>query len=128
MDDNKRFAKNEKELETHKQTENIRSRYINVVMKSGKRCMTEEVELPNQVVVRTFEEKTPTNTLGYWKLTPSNTQKWKKKIKNILDAPENYTRQNSIAETLSKGLIPGQSFFYDTRNNSWNGPEKYLNK
>ena len=64
MDDIKLFAKNEKELETLKQTVRIYCQDIGMefdiekcamlVMKSGKRHMTEGVELPNQVVIRTL--------------------------------------------------------------------------
>ena len=67
MDDIKLFAKNEKELETLIQTERIYSQDMGLefgiekctmlVMKSGKRHMTEGVKLPNQVVIRTLGEK-----------------------------------------------------------------------
>ena len=65
MDDIKLFAKNE--LETLIQTMRIYSQDIGMefvigkcamlVMKSGKRHMTAETELPNQVVIRTLGDK-----------------------------------------------------------------------
>ena len=67
MNDIKLFAKNNKELETLIQTVRIYSQDIGMefgieksailVMKSGKRHMTEGVELPSQVVIRTLGEK-----------------------------------------------------------------------
>ena len=53
---------------------------------------------------KTRSQKTkPTNTWASWRLTPSNKQKWKKKSrKNTPEELENYSRQNSIAEILSK--------------------------
>ena len=45
----------------------------------------------------------PTNTWASWRLTPPN--KWKRKTelkKNISGEQENYLRQNSLVETLSK--------------------------
>ena len=75
------FAKNEKELETLIQTVRIYSQYIvmefgiekcaMLVMKSGKRLMTEVVELPNEVI-RTFGEK---ETYKYWGLLEDDTIK-----------------------------------------------------
>ena len=87
MDDIKLFTKNEKELETLIQTVIIYSQDIEMefgvekcimlVMKSGKRHLTEGVELPNQEKLRTLEEK---ETDKYRKLTPLSKWKWKKKI------------------------------------------------
>ena len=39
-------------------------KFAMLVMKSGKRHMTEEVELPNQVVIRTIGEKETYQYLG----------------------------------------------------------------
>ena len=74
MDDIKLFAKNEKELESLIQTVRIYSQDIGMefdmekcamlVMKSGKRHITERVELPNQVVIRTLGEKETYKYLG----------------------------------------------------------------
>ena len=67
--------------------------------------MTEGVELPNQVINRTLGEK---ETYKYLKILEPDTikqveMKEKKFLKSISEEPENYSRQNSIAETLSKG-------------------------
>ena len=45
------------------------------IMKSKKKkksSNTDRMELPNQHKIRKFGEKKPTNTWGYWKITPSN--------------------------------------------------------
>ena len=67
MDDIKLFAQNEKELEPRIQTVRIYSQDMGMefgiekcailVMKNGKRHMTEGVELTNRVVIRTLAEK-----------------------------------------------------------------------
>ncbi len=64
MDDIKLFAKNEKELENLIQAVRIYSQDIGMefgiekcamlIMKSGKRHMTEGIELPNQDKIRTL--------------------------------------------------------------------------
>ena len=79
MDDIKLFAKNDKELETLIHAVRIYSQDIGMefgigkcamlVMKSGKRHMTDGIELPNQDRIRTLEEK---KTYKSWRLTPSN--------------------------------------------------------
>ena len=66
MDDIKLFVKNEKELETLILAVRIYSQDIGIefgiekcvvlVMKSGKRRMTDEMELPNQNKIRTLQE------------------------------------------------------------------------
>ena len=97
--DIKLFAKYEKELETLIYTVRIYNRDIGMefgiekcamlVMKSGKRQRSQKTK--------------PTNTWASWRLTPSNKRKWKKKFrKNISEELEKYSRQNSIAEILSK--------------------------
>ena len=113
VDDIKLFAKNEKELETLIHTVRIYSQYIGtkfgiescamLVMKSGKRYVTNGMELPNQVKIRSSQKTKPTNTWASWRLTPSNKFKWKTKFKrNISGKLENYSRQNSLVKTLSK--------------------------
>ena len=67
MDDIKLFAKNEKELETLLHAVRILSQDIGMefgieksdmlVMKSGKRHMTDGMELPNQDKIRTLGEE-----------------------------------------------------------------------
>ena len=74
MNNIKLFAKNEKELEALLQTVTIYSQDIRmefgiekcamIVMKSSKWHMTEGVELPNQVVIRTLGEKETYKYLG----------------------------------------------------------------
>ena len=50
-----------------------------LIMKSGKRHMTEGMELTNQEKNKMFEEKKKrSNTWEYWKQTPSNKRRWKK--------------------------------------------------
>ena len=85
IDDTKKFAKNEKELETLIHAVRIYSQDIGMefgiekcamlVMKSGKRHMTDGMELPNHDKIRTIGEEKPTDTPVSWRLTPSN--KWK---------------------------------------------------
>ena len=74
MDDIKLFAKNEKDLETLIHAVRIYSQDIGMafgiekgamlVMKSGKRLMTEGIELPNQDRIRTLEENETYKYLG----------------------------------------------------------------
>ena len=74
MDDIKLFVQNEKELKT--QILGVRTFSDDVgiefgiekcsmlIMKSGKPQMTEEIELPNQDKIRTFEEKKTCQIFG----------------------------------------------------------------
>ena len=74
MDDIKLFAKNEKELETLIHVVRIYSQYIGIefciekcamiVMKSGKRHMTDGMELPNQDEIGTLGENETYKYLG----------------------------------------------------------------
>ena len=106
IDEIKLFAKNKKELETLIQTVRIYNQDIGMelgiekcamlAMKSGKRHMTEGVELPNQVVIRTLGEK---ETYKYLGILEADTIKQEE----MKEEPENYPRQNFIAGTLSKG-------------------------
>ena len=112
MDDIKQFAKNEKELETLIPAVRIYSKDIGMefgvekramlVMKSGKRHMTDGMELPNQDEIRTLGEN---ETYKYLCILEADSikGKWKTKFKkNISGELENNSRQNSLAETLSK--------------------------
>ena len=115
IDDIKLFAKNKKELETVIQTVRIYSQDIGIefgkekcamlVMKSVKRHITEGVELPNQVVIRTLREKETYKFFGILEVGTIKQQEMKeKKIKkSISEEPENYSRQNSMEGTLLKG-------------------------
>ena len=74
-----------------------------LVMKSGKRHMTDGMELPNHDKIRTLEENETYNYLGI--LEADTIKKWKWKARpenNITGERENYLRQNSPAETSSK--------------------------
>ena len=85
MDDIKLLAKNEKELVSLIHAVRIyrqeigmefgRETFAMLVMKSGKRHLTDRMELPNQHKIRTFEKRKPTNTWASGRLTLSN--KWK---------------------------------------------------
>ena len=110
MDDIKLFAKNDDELETLIHVVRIYSQDIEMefgiekcvmlVMKSRKRELTDGIELPNQDKIRRLAETKPTNTWVSWRLTPSDKWKWKTKFKNNISGKvENYSRQNSSAET-----------------------------
>ena len=74
-----------------------------LVMKSDKRHLTDGMELPNQDKIRTLGEN---ETYKYLSILEADTIKqveMKDKIqKEYLREPENYSRQNSLAETLSK--------------------------
>ena len=63
--------------------------------------MTEGVELPNQVVIRTLGEKEAYKYLGI--LEANTIKQVKMKEKRIYQEPQNYSRQNSRVRTLSKG-------------------------
>ena len=74
MDDIKLFAKNEKELETLIHTVRIYSqdigmefgieKWATIVMKSGKRHLTDGMKQPNQEKIRTLGEKETYKNLG----------------------------------------------------------------
>ena len=114
MDDIKVFAKKEKELETLMQTVRIYSQDIGIefgieecvilVTKSGKRHIKEGVELPKQLVIRTFGEKETYKYLQILEAGIIKQKEMKEKIKkSISKEPESYSRQKFIARTLSKG-------------------------
>ena len=72
------------------------------IMKSGKRHMTEGVELRNHVVIRTLGEKETYKYLGILEAdTSGNGRKILKK--SILEGLESYSKQYSIAGTF-KGI------------------------
>ena len=79
-DDIKVFAIDEKELETRIQAVRTYSQDIGkdikkcamLIMKSGKRRMTEGKELPNKEKSEPSEKRKLTNAQEYWKRTPSN--------------------------------------------------------
>ena len=94
MDDIKLFAKNEKELETLIHTVRIYSREIGMefgiekcamlVMKRGKRQLTDGMELPNQDKIKTLAENETYKYLGILKADTIKQGEMKEKIlKNI---------------------------------------------
>ena len=86
-----------------------------LVIKGGKRHITNGMQLPNQDKIK----RKPINTWGYWNLIPSYKRKSKKELrKNISEEPESYSRQNYIEETLSKEKIAGFPPSKDIRDHS----------
>ena len=70
-------------------------------MKGGNRHLTDRLELPNQDKIRTLSVNETYKYLSV--LESSNEWKWKTTFKkNIPGELENYSRQNTLAETLSK--------------------------
>ena len=113
----KLFAKNEKELETLIQAVRIYSHDIGMefgierctmlIIKSGKWQMMDGIELPNQEKIRTLREKETYKYLEYWKLTPSNKQRWKKKNKKeYLRKIRNLLETKLYCKFSSKGCPP----------------------
>ena len=113
VNDIKLFAKNEKEQEilihtVRKYRQDIGMEFCiekcaMLVMKSGKRHLTDRIELPNQNRIRTFGDKETYKYWGIWEADTIKQVQMKGKLKkNISGELENYSRQNSRAETLSK--------------------------
>ena len=111
LDDIKLYPKNENELETLTQEVRIYSQDTGLVfgiekcamlvMKSGKRHLTDGMELPNRDNIRTLGEK---ETYQYLGILGGNTIKQveiKEKKKNNSGELESYSTQNYLAETLS---------------------------
>ena len=77
-----------------------------LVKKSDKRHLTDGMKLPNQVKIRSLRAN---ETYKYLSILEADTIKqveMKDKIKkNISGELENYSRQNSLAKTLSKEYI-----------------------
>ncbi len=74
-----------------------------LVMKSGKRLLTDGIELPNQDKIRTLAENETYKYLGILEADTIKQVEMNRKFKkNISGELENYSRQNSIAENLSK--------------------------
>ena len=114
MDDIKLFAKNEKELETLIHTVRIYSQYIGMefgiekcamlVMKSGKRQLTDGMELPNQDKIKTFAENETYKYLGILAADTIKQVEIKEKIQK-----EYLRRTRKLLETKlnSRNLIKG---------------------
>ena len=105
MNDIKLFAKNEKELETLIQFVGIYSpdkwmefgieKCDMLIMRSGKRQMTEEIEQP--IINRSERsEEGKHSTWEFWKRTPSSKWGWKKKFKRVSQENEKTTWNPTI--------------------------------
>ena len=74
-----------------------------LLMKSGKRHLTKGIEQPNQEKISTLGEKETYKYLGILEADTIKQVEMKKKLrKSISGEIESYSRQNYIAETLSK--------------------------
>ena len=74
-----------------------------LVMKSGKRHLTDGIELPNKDKIRTLAENETYKYLGIMKADTIKQVEMKNKIQNNISGElENYSRQSSQTETLSK--------------------------
>ena len=114
MDDIKLFAKKEKELETLIHTVRIYSqdigiefgieKYALLIMKSGKRHLTDGIELPNQDKIRTLAENETYKYLGILEADTIKQVEMKNKIQK-----EYLRRIRKLLETKysSRNLIKG---------------------
>ena len=112
MDDIKIFAKNEKELETLIHTVRIYSQDIRMefviekcamlVMKSGKRHMTDGMELPNHDKIRTLEEN---ETYKFLVILEADTIKHVQMKETILKEYLRRTRKLLETKPSSRNLI-----------------------
>ena len=95
MDDIKLFAKNEKELETLIQAVTIYSQTIGMefdiekcamlIMKSGKRQMTDGIEVLNQEKSDRSEKKKPTTTCGRAEIKENIKKEYLNKTRKLLE-------------------------------------------
>ena len=77
-----------------------------LIEKSGKRQMTERIELQNKEKIRTLREKETYKYLGILDGNPIKQAEMKEKIKkSITGELENYSKPN-ITEISLKGLTP----------------------
>ena len=82
-------------------------KYAMLVMKSGKRHLTDGREQPNQDKIRTLGENVTNKYLGILEADTIKQVGTKKIRENISGEQDSYSRQNYLAETLSKECIPG---------------------
>ena len=76
-----------------------------LIRKSGKRKMTEEIELPNQKRSERSEKRKRTNTWEYWKRTPSNKcRRIRKNCKRVSQENEKTTRKKQYSRNLIKEM------------------------
>ena len=72
-------------------------------MKSGKRHLTDGIELPSKDKIRTLREKKTKKYLGILEADTIKQMVMKTNLKkNKSEELESYTRQNNLAETISK--------------------------
>ena len=139
MDDIKLFAKKEKELETQIQAVRIYSHDIGMefaiekcailVMKSGKRNLTDRMELPNQDKIWTRGEKETYKNLGILEADTIKQVEMKDKIqKEYLRRTRKLLETKLSSQNLIKGIIPGLYPSLDILDPFWSGPEMNLNK
>ena len=67
-----------------------------------KRHLTDGLKLPIQDKIRTLGEKETNKYLGILETDTIKQVEMKENIKSISGEPESYSRQNYVAETLSK--------------------------
>ena len=115
MDDIKLFAKNEKELETLIQAVEIYNQDIGMefgiekcalfVMKSGKRHLTDGIELPNQDKFRTLAKNETNKYLGILEADTIKRVEMKNKIqKEYLRRTRKHLEINLSSRNLIKGI------------------------
>ena len=80
-------------------------KYAMLVMKSGKRHLTNEKELPNQEPIRTLGEKETYKYLGILEVDTIKQMEIKEKIKK-----EYFRRTRTLLETKLCGLSPRKIF------------------
>ena len=112
IDDIKLLAKNEKELETLIHPVTIYNQDIEIdfgieklarlVMRSGKRHLTGGKEKANQNKIRTLGEKETYKYLGILEADTIKHVERIEKIRKNISEQESYSRQNYVAENLSK--------------------------
>ena len=121
MDGIKLFAKNEKELKTLIHAVRIYSQDIGIefgiekcamlVMKSGKRHMTDGMELPNHDIIRTLEEK---ETYKYLGILEADTIKqvqmkdtiWKEYLRRTRKLPETKLSGRNLIKGINTWAVP----------------------
>ena len=120
MDDIKRFAKNEKELETLIQALRIYSKdigtkfriekYAILIIRSEKRQMRAGIELANQEKIRIHGEK---ETYKYWEIVEADTIKQaemeKKSKKSMSGEQGNHSKQNLLQNPHRRDQQPSCS-------------------
>ena len=102
----KLFVKKEKELDTLIHAVKIYCQNTEIWLRkmchaSGKRHLTDGIELPIKKRLERSEKWNPTKIWTLCKLRSSNECRWKNKINNISGEPQSKWRLNYVAENLS---------------------------